>query len=104
MSVDLSKIKPGDEVTVRAVVKRAADEFGVLLCTTAGGDPDDFMAVEAEIVSHTPKALSVGDRVKADGWKVAVFTVVAIDDGWAWIKDAKSSRLQLPLSDLERIP
>lgn len=82
-SVDLSKIKVGDEVTVR----------------------DEWIESSA-IVSHTPKALSVGDRVRY----VSPFTGVADDEPWtllyvddscfALVGRGKHSRAIKPLSDL----
>lgn len=112
MSVDLSKIKPGDEVTVRGVVDSVRDFVGGAELLVKFEDwrrqPDvreswSYVGVNVDqLASHTPKALSVGDRVRGGGWR-CTFTVVALDDGWAWLKDAEGSRVQEPISVLERI-
>lgn len=49
------------------------------------------------------KPVVVGDRVQASGVRT-VFIVVALDDGWAWLKDAKGLRIQEPVKNLVRAP
>lgn len=70
MTVDISKIKVGDEVTVRGVCARAAYMVGhrndsiyidfpavTALANTAWIDAD-------RIVSHTPRPVAIGDKVR----------------------------------------
>lgn len=78
--IDPTKIRVGDEVTVRAIVAR---EDGGLIKLTE----DWFNA--SEIVSHTPapRPFVVGGKVRHrrdDLWKM---TVRAECDGWLWLKN-----------------
>lgn len=112
MTVDISKIRPGDEVTVRAtVVDLPGDHWnsfrlryehpealrGEGLVNATHDIPS------RSIVSHTPKALSVGDRVQVN---FAEGPIVAIHGRYAWVDlgapDGHPSTWIL--SDLERIP
>lgn len=80
MDIDVSKIKPGDEVTIRAFVDERA---------ATPSDGRDFVSVRISgsltivramnIVSHTPKALAVGDRVRVD-CHVGVFTIEGVSN------------------------
>lgn len=92
MSVDLSKIKPGDEVTVRVVVTAAGKNS---LKVSVPGIENGLWFDAAEIVSHTPKALSVGDRVRwtrytqvADIPMRVGGVLLAVDADTAWVKTA----------------
>lgn len=109
MTVDLAKIRVGDEVLVRASFDRTTHDDGKVAVRFRGksgyfdGGRDYAYVNREDIVSHTPapRALAVGDLVRAKAW-AATLTIVCIDDGWAWLKDGEYSRIQLPLSDLER--
>lgn len=101
MTVDLSKIKPGDEVTVRCVVLNAQPDhdgdikgdFG------AGEDGDCPMHFKPDrIVSHTPKALAVGDRVKS---RLGSGEVKHVIEQRAWVDWSTGQQLIHQLSDLE---
>jgi hypothetical protein len=67
VTVDISKIKPGDEVTVRAVV-HSTDGMSWGLCFKHHNGAWDgsvrHFVHPGCVVSHTPKALAVGDRVE----------------------------------------
>lgn len=77
--VDLSKIKPGDEVTVRVRVARVA---GCAVFVQI--EPDEAVCFSAgPIVSHTPKALTVGDRVRGGQW---FGHIKHVDGGHAWVR------------------
>jgi hypothetical protein len=105
MSVDISKIKPGDEVLVRGVCLQHPTEPG------AKGEAIDWVPhfragsvrINHEaIVSHTPKALAVGDRVKVADYATVRASILAISGKWAWLKDDGESHWREPLSRLER--
>lgn len=108
MSVDLSKIKPGDEVTVRFVVHWAVNPNGMLAVIPGAAHVNhagELVLNASAVVEHHPKALSVGDRVKMPGtWREVVFEVIGVSGQWAWLKDADEHHLQARLSELERIP
>lgn len=92
MTVDLSKVRPGDEVTVRFKVKTAKtnDYRGLpyVVCDDPLEDPAegprelrDVAVLWTRIVSHTPKALAVGDRVRDGAHPTATkATVLFADD------------------------
>ena len=77
--IDLSKIRPGDEVTVRATV--VASEFGPYVWIQGPID-------KLEVVSHThaPREIKVGDRVTFRDNKL-VYEVVHIKDELAWVSN-----------------
>jgi len=88
--LDISKIKVGDEVTVRGVVTHKVDmpnpKFG--LCFSKPQDKS-WCNVEAyAIVTHTPapRAFKPGDTVYAGSsvkWRIE-----HLKGHWAWIEDA----------------
>lgn len=69
MTIDISKIKPGDEVTVLVSVQKVHDDrSGLYGHPIYGGAPDRTTTLHlhsSSIVSHTPKELQPGDRVKS---------------------------------------
>lgn len=88
--VDISKIKPGDEVLVRMTAANdyrngGADYRGIryLVCEDPYEDPSapeldrPFVVLATNIVSHTPKALTVGDRVVRKGDNPRIWEVTA---------------------------
>lgn len=114
---DLSKIKPGDEVTVRLVVN-AVNENGVF-AIRPGWHPSESIrldGMEDAIVSHTPKALQPGDRVRAaahvSGWRdkphIGIIRAIEGDDAWLrWThleSEPYSTDNIWALTDLERLP
>ena len=105
MSIDLSKIKSGDEVTVRCVVKSHGFAGSDLLHCTTWSEADEggptFMVCDSEIVSHTPKVLSVGDRVKVNG--ATGFEIKAEHNGVFWCVRQEPLRFESAhLSVIER--
>jgi len=114
-AVDLSKIKPGDEVLVRGIVDRAYTHASGVPAFTLRGikRPTSTIDVEAEaIVSHTPKALEVGDQVrgKAPVGHALGGSILAIDGDAAWVRwtasiyDGSTDRRETWwLRDLERV-
>lgn len=112
--IDLSKIKPGDEVTVRGVVSDVADRYdgerNRVRVDLADGEGYCYVGAGG-IVSHTPKPLSVGDRVKKRTLDLDVltdaqriYTITAIDeDGWMLLADrGRSSRVMASREIVER--
>lgn len=48
-----------------------------------------------------PVPLAVGDLVFSEGLST-ILTIIALDGGWAWLRDREDSRIQVPISDLTR--
>lgn len=110
-AIDLSKIKVGDEVLVRMTVKRAGfgpDYRGLYYVACKDPYDDDanpsrdVVPLLSAIVSHTPKALAVGDRVTMRGWGKATLRLLCIHGPWAWMADDDDTTIQGPLAHLER--
>jgi hypothetical protein len=107
MTVDLSKIKPGDEITISATVDtRAAipfDEFGTVAVRVNGC----LLIVQArEIASHVPR-LAVGDRVKLDTGGRGFIRAIIGQRAWVDLVDDPDEHLNgyaAALSSLERVP
>lgn len=114
---DLNKMMPGDEVLVRLTVNRvAANDYrglAYVVCEPAYND-EKIIVLLGHVASHTPKALAVGDRVKAaehvNTWKDKLHSGVirAIDGEQAWLRwdhldrEPYSTDNIWPLADLER--
>jgi hypothetical protein len=113
MTLDLSTLKPGDEVTVKVVVVRKDDDdsYPVRVCARGDHRPGATMLSNyvdipvADIVSISPRPLEVGDRVRVRGHESGTATLLAVDGDWCWAKyDHDGARSTSLLSDLERIP
>ncbi len=107
MSVDLSKIRPGDEITIRCRARVRASEGWTI---RALHDEQGTLVKDEHIVAHTPKALVVGDRVKVgpqvpgDGlWAGQVRRIAALEGADAWLADDKGEHLTVGLDRLERV-
>lgn len=104
VTVDLSKIKPGDEVAIRAWVVTTilrGDYLDVRFTEADTGFSVETFGADA-IVSHTPKALSVGDRVRS---RHSDATVLAVHgDDVCIVFDTTGEMGIRPARMLERIP
>lgn len=97
MTVDITKIQPGDEITIRCrAYERRADGWVV----RALSDAKDTYIKPEYIIGHAPKPLAVGDRVRSNQYGAVVLTILAIDEEWAWLRDSGCWRVQCPLSGL----
>jgi hypothetical protein len=115
MAVDLSKIKPGDEVLVRCVVReRGSAARNIFHCLTVSDADQElsssFMVLGDEIAAVTPKALAVGDRVKVGAempddflWTGRVVRLAAIDGKHAWLASDEGDHLTIDPERLERV-
>lgn len=120
MTIDLSKIQPGDELTVRVKVARLhlhrqcgpgpGVEVEVSLPDRSYVNTDTVEIRLDDIVSHTPapKKLAVGDRVRnarcknfPPGYQGG--EIMAIVDGWAMVRFDRTPGV-VELSTLERVP
>lgn len=107
--IDVSKIKLGDEVTVRAhAISGYGDLLAVRVTQRGRLDPLHITIPVSAIISHTPKALAVGERVKFAGNPNSITgEVIARDDRLAWVRwDGTSERYDglERLDLLERLP
>lgn len=90
--VDISKIKVGDEVTVKAIVKEVTVRGNIKFDVKAFGSA--AIAFPSDIVTHTPKPreFKPGDEVRfRDEWTTSLFRVVYVKDEHAWIEKIGSS-------------
>jgi hypothetical protein len=88
--IDISKIKPGDYVTVRA--KCIATHLASI--TLRDADNDLSVISMKNIIGHepAPEPLKVGDVVTVDnGFDASRFTVVALHGNNAWVLDAEKT-------------
>lgn len=110
-AIDLSKIRPGDEIAIRATVTEAqrGNECWPVRATIdgisniAGMFDGEFCFSPSAIASHTPKALAVGDRVKPSNFVGKPGSILAVDGDEAWVRwGVLSVKPVWRLSDLER--
>ena len=108
--IDISKIKPGDFVTVRAKVLGVQDK------TVPAGEiciiPDMhdhrlqswIWVLPSAITGHelAPEPLKIGDMVEVCPGK-SQGTIVGLHDGNAWVYVFKQSYLWKKLSELRRV-
>ena len=95
--IDVSKIRVGDEVTVRGKVAKIAADGDIFFESENGADG---WFNRSEIVAHTPKPreFKPGDPVYANG--ATKWTVVHVRGLWAWLEDDNGwNRLEI-LKDL----
>lgn len=87
--VDVSKLKPGDVVHVRARVD-VAEKNGLVKMHTIEPHPDYLSVDEMAIVHVEPREIRVGDRVLFTSTRrlhdFPRGTVKAIDECEAWVK------------------
>lgn len=108
MTVDLSKIRVGDTVTVE--LEWGGDANGKHWVKPYTAHDSYAMAIPASaIVSHTPRPLTVGDRVRPTWSGGGPGYIRAIMDRRAWVDLVDDANEQLngaviALSDLERLP
>jgi hypothetical protein len=99
MTLDLSKVLPGDEVTAHYMVESPTP--GGFYVRANRATQTTFLPA-GYVTGHTPKALSVGDRVRS---RNAEAEVLAMRGGDACIVFAGTDELALrPIRMLERIP
>lgn len=106
MSVDVSKIKVGDEVTVRATVRAndGSDDLPVCAAPVNSSSTDyEWWFRPDDILSHTPKGFAVGDRVKVRGDEAeGEIKAVWADSAWV-LFTTDNEPVTLPNSCLERL-
>lgn len=77
MTIDPTKIKPGDKITCEFVVREGVDSSGYLRAVAVGGLRWSWLSAES-ITSHTPvpREFKVGDRVRFKGNPGSTFELV----------------------------
>ena len=108
--IDISKIKPGDFVTVRAKVLGIEDktvpagEICIIPDMHAHRFESCIWVLPSTIVSHepAPEPLKIGDVVEVHPGN-SEGTIVGLHDGNAWIYVFKQSYLWTKLSELRRV-
>jgi hypothetical protein len=97
--IDFSKVKEGDEITVRATVTAVDlddEEYPIRVDISVWPMPQ-------RIVSHTPRPIEADDRVT---WvsDTEEFRVVAVECGLAWIRSISTNESAVVTVDsLERV-
>lgn len=83
----MTKYRVGDEVTLRGVIKRSECSHRIPLLVTIGNS--ELWFSESDIVTHTPKQreFKPGDMVTWAAMSESVYTILAIDDDVAWLKN-----------------
>lgn len=102
VSVDISKIKVGDIVTVQMRVAEVDPEDDITPLRLTHDDLEEVWVPGSAIVSHTPRELEVGETV--EGPFVATAVILGIDGDTAWVRMTNDRRREVKVSDLERIP
>ena len=104
MNIDINDVNVGDEVTVRAVVSDVDARGLVQVGARPHDDQPGWLPIEV-IISHTPKPrpIEVGELVCphwAPGGRDS--TVIAINDGVAWLQNEDGAMSVHPVSGLSR--
>jgi hypothetical protein len=102
MSVDLSKIRPGDEVLASM---RVNSLYGGSVYGTFVGEHDytkSRLIPPEAIISHATKTLVVGDRVLYP--RLGLGVILAIDGDFVWLLNDGGARFTVRLTSLERAP
>lgn len=85
MSVDISKIKPGDKITVEFTVttNNAFEDYHCIATEDSKGVR--YKVLAGDVIGHTPapRPIKVGDMVHYRGGSAS--WVKAVDGGYAWI-------------------
>jgi hypothetical protein len=93
--IDISKIKPGDYVTVRAqVLDIGADIFGSACFVHVKITARELRLYDADITGHepAPEPLKIGDVVTVDnGFGASRFIVAALHGNNAWVHSAEKT-------------
>jgi hypothetical protein len=97
--IDFSKVKEGDEITVRATVTAVDlddEEYPIRVDISVWPMPQ-------RIVSHTPRPIEADDRVTW-GADMEEYRVVAVECGLAWIRSISTNESAVVTVDsLERV-
>jgi hypothetical protein len=107
-NIDLTKIKVGDEVTIRAKVARNGGDR-IYIAYDDGAEVDSVRFSPRDIVSHTPKAPEVGDTVRdtrrdRGAEDEQPWVLLHKDDSlFALVGRGNHTRAVKALSDLERL-
>lgn len=104
MTIDITKIKPGDRLAVWVEVCTDQNPYGPLYVKSPGGVA--FSVRPESIALHEPGPLAVGDRVQSTSTKHRG-TVVGVCGNTAWFLREDGSRdkpYTVSAHDLERIP
>ena len=87
--IDISKIRPGDEVTVRAKATHTAQKPDMVHVAFENGG---YLWVIAEMIDMhipAPREIKVGDLVRHEDF-MRPLIVRAVDDGKAWLRDGNA--------------
>lgn len=104
--IDLTKLQPGDEVTVRARVKfvgTSRTKEDAYSLETNDGCPSAFLILGNGILTHTPRALAVGDSVTAShALRRDPGVLLCIDGNQGFVRWSDGSHGIWPLTSMSR--
>jgi hypothetical protein len=106
MTVDISKIKPGDTVSIWGTVRTPPENGFITVELGKSGDTVRHQFDAVEMASHTPKALAVGDRVRLSGTNIyngRLGEIAALEGEDAWVRLDDASHVTVGLPELERL-
>lgn len=94
-----AKLRRGDEISVRAVVVSIDLTHPQYPICVSVDESDDICVAPVCILSILRRQLSVGDTVKVPG-SYLTGEIIAVDDGYAWVRWPAGDRTSELLSDL----
>ena len=103
MTIDASKIRPGDEVTIRARAQAGYGDCITVALVLGGGITCGLTVPFSTVATHTaaPRALEVGDCVEArNGGRGSIKHII---DGRAWVDWSNGRQTVSQLCDLELV-
>lgn len=97
--------KEGDTITVELTVTRYHDSNKINGLINARYCQLPISIRESDIISHKPRPLQVGDKVRFNGASYSsIFVVLCIDANEAWVKPENGGdRFTAYLTRLERV-
>lgn len=105
MTVDISKIKPGDKVTlvpleVHGTLQTVIRDTKQIKVRDADGTVVYFNLDQIAAHHPTPREFQVGDRVRTGGISRDAMTIIAMDGDETWVKATSGRNFTARTSDL----
>lgn len=97
--IDISKIKPGDKITVELIVSKKQESRSIFLAYPGCEPSFTYQVRDGHIVSHTPKLteLKVGNKFYVTRCEHTVYEIIAITDDYV-VCNSNSAFYKVPTS------